>query len=111
MLNHSVPCVKWINPTDLMLSSGLLENRGMGAKMGHLSPDLARLLRLIDHVFVSKNVYLLVLVKTMMVINLQSFRANQISWQDKCKHNKKGFVSSTHPLLCPANMYCLISES
>lgn len=78
--------------------------------MGHLSPDLARCLRLTDHVFVSKNVYLLVLGKTVMVINLQSFRANRISWQDQCKHNKRRFVSSTHLLLCPATMYCLISE-
>lgn len=59
--------------------------------------------------FVSKNVYLLVLEKKVTVINLQNFRANIISWQDQCRHDKKRFVSSTHPL-CPATMYCLISE-
>lgn len=28
MLNHSVPHVKWMRPTDLILTSALLENRG-----------------------------------------------------------------------------------
>jgi len=48
---------------------------------------------------------------TVMMLNLWSFRANKISWQDKCTHSKNGSVSSIPLLLCPMIQHFLICQS